>query len=265
MRWQDDQETTTTGVATTMVCRCMCDYRHYSLGKEERLTTMTGEMMAQREGSHYDTTTRMTAMTTIMQDGLQERSDKKIRTSLDYVIRLTDKLRLLLLLLLLLGGVVTFDLPMLTFDLPMLTFDLPMLTFDLLMLTFDLPKRSVLQKETDLGRSKVTAFHGTWWPLIYLGLLSAEINVFSPKFLPILTSNCQKTFKTWNCWTAIFMILKPDMFFGWCFPFFVLFLVILFCFVYFISCFFFYSDFLLLLLWLRSKRRNITEKKRRTK
>ena len=29
------------------------------------------------------------------------------------------------------GGVVTFDLPMLTFDLPMLTFDLPMLTFDL--------------------------------------------------------------------------------------------------------------------------------------
>ena len=47
-----------------------------------------------------------------------------------------------------LGGVVTFDLPMLTFDLPRLT--------------FDLPKRSVLQKEANLGRSKVTTFHGTW-------------------------------------------------------------------------------------------------------
>ena len=46
------------------------------------------------------------------------------------------------------GGVVTFDLPMLTFDLPMLT--------------FDLPKRSVLQKEANLGRSKVTTFHGKW-------------------------------------------------------------------------------------------------------
>ena len=42
-----------------------------------------------------------------------------------------------------------------TFDLPMLTFDLPMLTFDLPVLTFDLPKRSVLQKEAHLGRSKV--------------------------------------------------------------------------------------------------------------
>ena len=49
-----------------------------------------------------------------------------------------------------------------TFDLPMLTFDLPILTFDLPMLTFDLPKRSVLQKEANLGRSKVTTFHGTW-------------------------------------------------------------------------------------------------------
>ena len=68
---------------------CVCDYHHYSLKEEERQTT-TGEMTAQREGSHYDTTTRMTAMTTLMQDGLQERFDKKIRTSLDYVIRLTD-------------------------------------------------------------------------------------------------------------------------------------------------------------------------------
>ena len=55
-----------------------------------------------------------------------------------------------------------------------------MLTFDLPMLTFDLPKRSVLQKEENLGRSKVTTFHERWWPLTYLGLLSAEPSVFCP-------------------------------------------------------------------------------------
>ena len=63
-----------------------------------------------------------------------------------------------------------------------------MLTFDLPMLTFDLPKRSVLQKEANLGRSKVTTFHGRWWPLTYLGLRSAETSVFCPhkicKFWP---------------------------------------------------------------------------------
>ena len=59
-----------------MVCHRVCDYHHYSPEEEERLTTMvttTGEM-AQGEGRHYDTMTRMTAMVTTMQDRLQERS-----------------------------------------------------------------------------------------------------------------------------------------------------------------------------------------------
>ena len=154
--------------------------------------------------------------------------------------------------------------------------DLPMLTFDLPMLTFDLPKRSVLQKEANLGRSKVTTSHGTWWPLIYLGLLSAEISVFflpPPKLLPILTSSCQKkTLKTWNCWTAIFMILKPDMFFlADAFLFLSCFSWFSFFFPSFSSssssCFLsvFISDFLHLLLWLRSKRKIETERKRERK
>ena len=60
---------------------------------------MTGDKKAQGEGCHNDTTTRMTAMTTIMQDSLQDRSDEKITitSSLLDVIRLrTDRLRLLL-------------------------------------------------------------------------------------------------------------------------------------------------------------------------
>ena len=65
-----------TRVATTMVCRRMCDNDHYYKKEEKRLTT-TGEMTAQGEGCHYNSTTRTTAMTTIMQDRLQERSDKK--------------------------------------------------------------------------------------------------------------------------------------------------------------------------------------------
>ena len=97
-RRQETKETTTTGVATTMVCHRMCDYHHYSPEEEERLTTMvttTGEM-AQGEGCHYDTMTRMTAMVTTMQDRLQERSlDKRTTTSSDYIIRLTDRLRML--------------------------------------------------------------------------------------------------------------------------------------------------------------------------
>ena len=80
-----------------MVCHRMCDYHHYSPEEEERLTTMvttTGEM-AQGEGCH-DTATRMTAMVTTMQDRLQESSlDKKTTTSSDYIIRLTDRLRML--------------------------------------------------------------------------------------------------------------------------------------------------------------------------
>ena len=78
-----------------MVCHCVCDYYHDSPEEEERRTTMvttTGEM-AQGEGRHYDTTTRMTAMVITMQDRLQERSmDKRTTTSSDYVIRLTDRL-----------------------------------------------------------------------------------------------------------------------------------------------------------------------------
>ena len=95
-RRQEDKETTTTGVATTSVRHRVCDYRYYRLEEEERQTMTTGDVTAQGEGSHYDTTTRMTAMTTIMQDRLQERFDKKIRTSLDVIRLLTDGLLLLL-------------------------------------------------------------------------------------------------------------------------------------------------------------------------
>ena len=94
-RRQEDHETTKTGVATTMVCHRMCDYRRYSPKEEERRTivTTTG-VQAQGEGCRYDTTTRMTAMVTTMQDRLQEEvSVKRTTTSLDYVIRLTDRLQ----------------------------------------------------------------------------------------------------------------------------------------------------------------------------
>ena len=95
-RRQEDKETTTTGVATTMVCPRVCDYHHEHLEEEERLTTMvtsTGES-AQGEGCHYDTMTGSTAMVTIMQDRLQERSSVKRPTmSSDYIIRLTDRLQ----------------------------------------------------------------------------------------------------------------------------------------------------------------------------
>ena len=95
-RRQEDKETTTTGVVTTMVCPRVCDNHHYSPEEEERLTTMvtsTGES-AQGEGRHYDTMTGSTAMVTIMQDRLQERSSVKRPTmSSDYIIRLTDRLQ----------------------------------------------------------------------------------------------------------------------------------------------------------------------------
>ena len=54
------------------------------------------DRQAKGEGSHNDTTTRKAAMVTTMQDRLQERLDK-IRTSSDYIIGLTDSLRLKLL------------------------------------------------------------------------------------------------------------------------------------------------------------------------
>ena len=57
------------------------------------MVTTTGEL-AQGEGCHYDTMTGSTAMFTTMQDRLQERSSvKRPTTSLDYVIRLTDRLQ----------------------------------------------------------------------------------------------------------------------------------------------------------------------------
>ena len=96
MRRQETQETTTTGVATTMVCHRVCDYHHHSPEEEERLTTMvtvTGGK-AQGEGCHYDSMTGSTVMVTTMQDRLQEKSEcKRTTTSLDYIIRLTDKLQ----------------------------------------------------------------------------------------------------------------------------------------------------------------------------
>ena len=96
MRRQEDKETTTTGVATTMVCHRMCDNHHYSPKEEKRrtMTTAIGGYKAQGEGSHYDITTRMTAMVTTMQDRLQERLvDMRTMTSSDYIIRQTDRLR----------------------------------------------------------------------------------------------------------------------------------------------------------------------------
>ena len=76
-----------------VVCHRMCDYHHYHLEEEERQTTMvttTGEK-AQGEGCHYDTTT---VVITATQDRLQERFERKrTTTSSDYVIRLTDRLR----------------------------------------------------------------------------------------------------------------------------------------------------------------------------
>ena len=100
-RRQEDEETTTTeGVATTSVCVClchrMCDSHQYYKEEEDRLTT-TGDTTGQREGTTTTTMTRMTAMTTIMQDRLQARSDEKIRTSLDIIRLLTDGLRSILL------------------------------------------------------------------------------------------------------------------------------------------------------------------------
>ena len=81
-----------------MVCHRMCDYDHNYPEEEERLTLTTGDTTAPGEGSHYDATTRMTAIVTTMQDRLQERSEDKRTTALwDYVIRPTDELRLLLL------------------------------------------------------------------------------------------------------------------------------------------------------------------------
>ena len=57
------------------------------------MTTVTGEK-TQGEGSHDDSTTRMTAMVTTMQDRLQEGLvDMRTMTSSDYIIRLTDRLR----------------------------------------------------------------------------------------------------------------------------------------------------------------------------
>ena len=78
------------------ICHRMCDNHHYHLEEEERPTTMvttTGEM-AQGEGCHYDSMAGSTAMVTTMQDRLQERlPQKRPTTSLDYVIRLTDRLQ----------------------------------------------------------------------------------------------------------------------------------------------------------------------------
>ena len=79
-----------------MVCHRMCDSHHYSPEEEERLTTMVtiiGEK-AQGEGCHYDTMTRKTITITATQDRLQERFERKrTTTSSDYIIRLTDRLR----------------------------------------------------------------------------------------------------------------------------------------------------------------------------
>ena len=97
-RRQGTQETTTTGVAIMVVCHRMCDYHHEHLEEDERPTTMvtTTGVLAQGEGCHYDTMTGSTAMVTTMQDRLQERlPTKRPTTSLDYVIRLTDRLRML--------------------------------------------------------------------------------------------------------------------------------------------------------------------------
>ena len=57
------------------------------------MTTTTG-IQALGKGCHYDTITRMTAMVTTMQDRLQERFPiMRPTTSLEYVIRQTDRLQ----------------------------------------------------------------------------------------------------------------------------------------------------------------------------
>ena len=96
IRRRQEKETTTTGVVTTMVRHCVCDSQYYYPEEEERLTTMTGDRQAQGEGCLYDSTVRKTEIVTTMQDRLQERLNK-IKTSSDYIIRQTDKLRLKLL------------------------------------------------------------------------------------------------------------------------------------------------------------------------
>ena len=80
---------------------CVCDNHHYSLEEEERLViTATVGVLAQKEGCHYDTTTRMTVMITTMQDRLQERLVDMRTTTLSDIIRPTDRLQELRLKLL---------------------------------------------------------------------------------------------------------------------------------------------------------------------
>ena len=81
-RRQVAEETTTTKVMTmvTTTCHCLCDHDHYYMEEEERLTT-TGDMTGQGEGTTTTTRTRKTAMTTMMQNRLQERYRRRKRTT----------------------------------------------------------------------------------------------------------------------------------------------------------------------------------------
>ena len=65
-----------------MVCRRVCDNDHDCKKEEERLTTPTGDMTGQGEGTTTTTMTRKTAMTTTMQDRPQERSNEKIKNDI---------------------------------------------------------------------------------------------------------------------------------------------------------------------------------------
>ena len=60
---------------------CVCDNDHFYMEKEDRPST-TGEPTDLREGTSTSTMTRKTAMTTIMQDRLQERYRRRKRTTI---------------------------------------------------------------------------------------------------------------------------------------------------------------------------------------
>ena len=142
------------------------------------------------------------------------------------------------------------------------------MTFDLRTLTFEL-RHAQFCRNKRFCRSKVTTFHGRWWPLIYVALLSAERSVF------VATPNCQfwpqaskkKPEKQGNAKTLFWWFKASYTYFLVMFPFLYLAspLLVFFFMFFFLLSFFFCSGFLLLLLWLRSKRKSLTERKKERK
>ena len=67
----------------TATCHCVLENDHYHMEDEERLTT-TGDRTGQREGTTTTTRIEKTAMTTIMQDRLQETYRQRERTTTSF-------------------------------------------------------------------------------------------------------------------------------------------------------------------------------------